>query len=109
MTGDALREVVADELARHADQMAYGWDDDTVRLSCRCGFERGTVTKRELAADLDGRMRAYRLHVADAVIAVLDGPQSPPSGPGRAEDGGRVSSGGSTLRTNNVTTKLGGA
>ncbi|HET6914881.1 MAG TPA: hypothetical protein VFH56_02210 [Acidimicrobiales bacterium] len=70
---DALRQAVADELARHADQMAYGWDDDTVRLTCRCGHQRGICTKRELATNRDGRMRAYRLHVADAVIAVLGG------------------------------------
>lgn len=71
---DALRQAVADELARHTDTMTYNTrDHETVRLGCRCGHERGTVTRRELAADLDGRMRTYRLHVADAVIAVIEG------------------------------------
>ena len=69
----AARDEVADELARHTDTLSYTRDDDTVRLGCRCGHERGTTTKAALASDLDGRMRAYRLHVADAVLAVLDG------------------------------------
>lgn len=100
VSGDALRRAVADELARHADTMRWSDNDAdpvTVELGCRCGFERGTVTAKELAADLDGRMRAYRLHVADAVIAVLNGPQSPPSDRGRAEGDGRMYSGGPSV------------
>lgn len=75
---ERVREAIVTELGRHGDMMRRNWSDNdadpvTVELGCRCGFVRGTVTAKEMAADLNGWLRKHREHVADAVLAVLDG------------------------------------
>ena len=66
---------LAEALGEHGDTMSRTWSDNdaepvTVVLGCRCGFVRGTVTARELSADLPGYIRAHREHAAAARLPV---------------------------------------
>ena len=75
VSGTVNRDDVARELARHQHLMGRRDDDQPQWFSwCECGWDGGPVEPSR-GAPVDVRM-AFRLHVADELLALLGGDQA---------------------------------